>query len=567
MASRMTGAKNSLLGYTRERFLPKATSGSSIPVILDDAEPNAIRGLMTKYFNGGVDATCSFESTPKCCPIISANWFALSKLAGSEREMTRAVIIPFLKTERRRSEDQFQAESRRHELEDVAVHCLPLLVSIASDLKKEKSHILQKCRVFVARILSHLSDADDRLHLTYGILLFVAQLLLQKANIEKLGPEQAETFLQTTVMKYGIEQFQVGNAMLNGLPSPTKTIADMAKLIIEAVQVCHIGELLTAVNPRVDVGGTIGLAFHLVTLLNILFAHGIDHPSKDICRQAISADPMMSGVQVYLNVERHHDIISRGGVKATGPRNRRGIWMPYSRFSQTQLREIESVFQIQTGTGAQVHVIGMQEDIQRNAEERSERGEENNAEDVMETDVEMVDVSDPVEKNSTELNETKEHREPAGPVTLESAHRKLFVDETQSSTASTNSTFEEPSSASTSIAHNSQRDAVNEAEVARNKKDRASRKRKYAETTTTQADGPSTLTLNTAESQRTTGDEGFCRTCLRTAPQRTKSRQNKKIKWISCGNCCGWFHQECLGMNLSNKEAEDLVFTCSKCSD
>ena len=85
MASRMTGARNSLLGYTRERFLPKATAGSPIPVILDDAEASGIQGLMTKYLNGGIDATCSLESTPKGCPIISANWFALSKLAGSER--------------------------------------------------------------------------------------------------------------------------------------------------------------------------------------------------------------------------------------------------------------------------------------------------------------------------------------------------------------------------------------------------------------------------------------------------------------------------------------------------
>ena len=52
--------------------------------------------------------------------------------------MTRAVIVPFIKTQRRNDEDQFLAEAKRHELEDLSVHCLPLLISIGEELEKGK---------------------------------------------------------------------------------------------------------------------------------------------------------------------------------------------------------------------------------------------------------------------------------------------------------------------------------------------------------------------------------------------------------------------------------------------
>ena len=85
MASQVMGTGARLVSYAGERFLPRQTAASSFPPILDDIDCISVEGLLTRYFNGGRDVTCSGSTEPRTSPLITANWFYLDKLAGNTR--------------------------------------------------------------------------------------------------------------------------------------------------------------------------------------------------------------------------------------------------------------------------------------------------------------------------------------------------------------------------------------------------------------------------------------------------------------------------------------------------
>ena len=62
------GQSGKLRSYAEDRSLPRLTAGASFPV-LDDADSSGLESMLTRYFDGGGDATCSAEVEPKTCPL------------------------------------------------------------------------------------------------------------------------------------------------------------------------------------------------------------------------------------------------------------------------------------------------------------------------------------------------------------------------------------------------------------------------------------------------------------------------------------------------------------------
>lgn len=80
MASQVMGSGARLVSYAGERFLPppKRQCRHYPPFWMAES-------LLTRYFNGGGDLTCSASTEPRTCPLITANWFNLDKLEGNSR--------------------------------------------------------------------------------------------------------------------------------------------------------------------------------------------------------------------------------------------------------------------------------------------------------------------------------------------------------------------------------------------------------------------------------------------------------------------------------------------------
>ncbi|XP_038066289.1 collagen alpha-1(III) chain-like [Patiria miniata] len=357
MASKMMGM-NHHLGYAGERYLPKQTAASSFPVFIDDAEGKDIEGLMTKYFNGGLDATCSFESQPKTCPIVTANWFVLDKVAGNARAMSRALLVPFSKSERRMGERQCLDELERSEIEERAVHALPALVKIGKKLTKHKIDILTVYRSKVAKATKGI-NCEDRIHLCYGLLLFVTEHLIRKASLQ-YPPEAAEVFLQEAMVPR-IKTFQsdITHTELHTGTSPDNRQLDIPGIIMQATRIFSLGELLMVINPHIDLRANAeqgtpadeGLGFHMNDMIQLFQKSNLPLHSKVAWRSAISADHLMRGkIQAFMNSDRCYSYIRRGRTDgSTNPRNRSAVFISYKRFNMQQLKQLQKVFKVKAG--------------------------------------------------------------------------------------------------------------------------------------------------------------------------------------------------------------------------
>ena len=86
--------------------------------------------------------------------------------------MSRAIIVPFLKTERV-VEGQTQAEIERDEtLHDEGLHCILALVSLGKIL--EDQHVVIKTQ-YREKMRELAPDIEDRMQKSYAILLFLAE--------------------------------------------------------------------------------------------------------------------------------------------------------------------------------------------------------------------------------------------------------------------------------------------------------------------------------------------------------------------------------------------------------
>ncbi|XP_038066514.1 uncharacterized protein DDB_G0284459-like [Patiria miniata] len=367
MASRMMGLHR-ILGYTRERYLPRQTSSSSFPVMIDDVEGKDIESLLTKYFNGGVDATCAGENEPRTCPVFTANWFAIDKFAGNARAMSRAVMVPFVKANRQGGPRQSEAELHRNKIEDCAVHTLPVLISLGRDIAENSFNILTEYKSKVQSATKGL-ECEDRIYLCYAVLLFVTEALIARASLPNVPVEAAEVHLREVIAPHGIQRYQTVHPVSHSpsaLSSPSHPEFDIPTVILKATDAECVGKLLLAINPRLEIKSehsvVSGLAFHLNGLMSILQDHKIPHSAKLVWRNTIKTDLMIvDKVQAFFNTDSNHTTISRSRANSTHPKNRLATFIPFKRFTNEQLKQLEKVFQVQTGCEATADQV--QDDI------------------------------------------------------------------------------------------------------------------------------------------------------------------------------------------------------------
>ncbi|XP_022111568.1 uncharacterized protein LOC110990775 [Acanthaster planci] len=614
MASCMMGTNNRILGYARDRYLPKQTSASSFPVLIDDVEGKDIEPLMTRYFNGGVDATCAGEKQPLTCPVITANWFAMDKLAGNVRAMSRAVMIPFVRTSRKSGHLQSTAELERSHIEERASHALPSLISLGKSITENSLTILSDYRAKVKSATKGM-DCEDRIFLCYGLLLFLTEALIDKARLENVAVEAAEIHLREVIVPHAIRRYQALPDVDHEFASLASQghVLDIPSVIMKLIEAAPVGRLLMAINPRVELKledrASLGLAFHLNELISIMDEHSIQHPGKVVWRSAIKKDNMVvSKVQAFFNTDPEHVTISRSRLNTTKPKNRLSTFIHVERFSVEQRRRLEEVFKVQIFTKDGKPGEARSQSDNEEPRSQSHLKEAGDTPDIEEARSQL----DPVEAiTQPDLVEARSHPD------LGKVRSQLDIEEVRPQShiveARTQPDLEEVRSQSDTVEARSQPDMdetrsqpdlenaksqphqedarptpdlgearshpdngrirkrkviskskaqrqLYEEQVPQGRRRRSTRDRVAAEAAEDLAE-PFEDKTNLEVSS-----ESICHKCLRYNRRATRKDKSKLIRWIACGRCPKWFHQECVGVKVTDEEAADFDFLCPLCA-
>ncbi|XP_022103185.1 uncharacterized protein LOC110985910 isoform X2 [Acanthaster planci] len=302
--------------------------------------------------------------------------------------------------------------------------------------------------------------------------------------------------------------------------------------------------------------------------MDMLDAKEIPHPPKEACKKAIASDPMMTTIQVFLNIESTHQRICRRGGNSSGPRNRRCVWIPFARFSRIQLSEIEDAFQIKTQEGITEEGSTMEpeENIEAERIEEADVLERETGDGKMKaqaergTDqIEEGDMQEEALRQETDggTMEPEEGREVEPIVEGDMQEEKTGQETGGDKLKAGEDREDEP------IEGDVQEEA-HEHETDVSKEDTSVSLQQATRRLFSKSLHHNELSER-CKVQPVDTELNMCGKCKKLNPTKRTRKQHKKIKWICCCTCCQWFHQECINLKVSAREAAQMHFQCEHC--